>query len=157
MRIRTLRTEDYNYIINRVNDWWGGRNMAPGLPSLFLEHFAGTSLAAEDDQGRIIGFVVGFMSPQHPDEAYIHYTGVEPAHHGRGIGSSLYEAFYEIARQNGRSRVSCITSPVNKASIAYHTRIGFEILPSSEYEEGVPVHRGHNGPGKDMVLFQKRI
>ncbi len=157
MRIRELRNEDYDYIISRVNDWWGGRDMGPGLPRLFLDHFANTSLAAEDDHGRIIGFVVGFMSPQNQDEAYIHYTGVDPAHHGSGVGRSMYQAFFKNAREAGRGLVSCITSPVNKASIAFHSKMGFEILDSPDSVDGVPVHRGHNGPGRDMVLFQKRI
>ncbi|MFE3981983.1 GNAT family N-acetyltransferase, partial [Priestia sp. YIM B13546] len=40
--------------------------------------------------------------------------------------------------------VRCVTSPVNKASIAYHTKMGFEI------EQG-------NKDNQDKVLFVKYL
>ena len=38
-------------MIQHVNAWWGGREMAPMLPKLFFLHFEGTSFVVEDDDG----------------------------------------------------------------------------------------------------------
>ena len=46
MRIRGLVPEDYERIIGRIDDWWGGRPMSVGLPRFFFLHFARTSLVA---------------------------------------------------------------------------------------------------------------
>ena len=42
--------------------------------SLFFEHFTDTSFAAECD-GRLAGFLAGFISQSRPGEAYIHFVG----------------------------------------------------------------------------------
>ena len=157
MRIRTLNPRDYDPIITRVDEWWGGREMVDGLPRLFFKNFSRTSLAAEDREGRIIGFVLGFMSPDRPDEAYIHYAAVDPAFHGRGLGQRMYKEFFKLALDEGRSVVRCLTSPVNKASIAFHQRIGFKLVKSDHEADGVPIHRDYDGPGNDRVLFRKRL
>src|SRR6185369_13159513 len=66
--IRPARAADYDPIAAVVDDWWG-RPVLPGLPRLFLEHFHRTSLVAEED-GALVGFLVGLLSPSRPDEAY---------------------------------------------------------------------------------------
>lgn len=160
MRIRTLEPGDYDFIINQVDDWWGGRKMVRGLPRLYFHNFAGTGLAAEDETGegrRIVGFVLGFMSPQNPEEAYIHYAAVDPAHHRQGLGRRLYRAFFALAEDRGREVIRCLTSPVNKLSIAFHQGMGFELVESGHLEEGIPVHRDYDGPGNHRVLFRKRL
>ena len=63
------------------------------LPRLFLEHFAGTSLTAEDDRGELAGFLVGFDSPDHRGEAYVHFVGVRPDQRGSGLGRALHDRF----------------------------------------------------------------
>ena len=156
-KLRTLRPEDYDFVIARINGWWGGRNLAPGLPRLFFDHFAGTSLAAEDAGGKIVAFLVGFISPQRRDEAYIHYAGVDPEYQRAGLGRRMYTAFFRTALDHGRTVVRCQTSPVNRDSIAFHQKMGFDLVDSPDREEGVPVHRNSNGQGDDKVLFIKKL
>ena len=55
--IRPAELADHPRIVAVVDDWWGGRRMAALLPSLFLEHFAGTSLVADDGAGELAGHV----------------------------------------------------------------------------------------------------
>lgn len=157
MRIRTLEMDDYDFIIARVDDWWGGRDMSGGLPRFFFNHFAQTSLAAVDEEDRVIAFLSGLMSPDRPREAYIHYAAVDPDHQGRGIGKALYQAFFDLARSHGRSLIRCSTSPVNKDSVVFHQRMGFDLVASPHSDEGVPVHKDYNGSGRDKVLFVKDL
>ena len=68
-RIRQLATADYPFVISVIDRWWGGRPMADKRPRLFFEHFTDTSFAAERD-GRLAGFLAGFISQSRPGEAY---------------------------------------------------------------------------------------
>ncbi|HET7901649.1 MAG TPA: GNAT family N-acetyltransferase [Candidatus Nanopelagicales bacterium] len=126
--LRQARLEDHPRIIAVVDDWWGGRRMAALLPSLFLEHFAGTSYVAEDGDGELVGFLVGFDSPDHPGESYVHFVGVSPTQRGTGLGRRLHETFADAARERGMTTVRCVTSTQNTASVAFHTSIGFEVV-----------------------------
>ncbi len=156
MDIRQARPSDYVRVIELVDDWWGGRHMRDMLPKLFFVHFSDTSFVVEEE-GEIVGFLCGFLSQSFPREAYIHFVGVHPGHRHRGIAKALYGRFFAAARGLGRDTARCVTSPVNKLSIAFHERVGFEIEPGDGLVDGVSVHRNYDGIGEDRVLFVKRI
>lgn len=154
--IRQLVPDDYGRIIPVVNDWWGGRNMRPMLPRLFFVHFSGTSFVAEW-RGQLAGFLVGLLSQCNPEEAYIHFVGVHPDHRKNGIGKALYAHFFEEVERLGRSHVRCVTSPVNKGSIAFHRAMGFEAKQTGHDFEGVPFAKDYDGPGEHRVLFSTHL
>jgi predicted GNAT superfamily acetyltransferase len=129
-----------------VDEWWGGRELRPLLPRLFLDHFHDTSLVAEMD-GDLTGFLVGFLSPARADEAYIHFVGVRPDLRGSGLGRRLYERFFTLARAAGRGTVRCVTSPVNEGSVAFHRRLGFSDELVGDYD----------GPGTDRIAFSRSL
>jgi RimJ/RimL family protein N-acetyltransferase len=126
VQVRTARAEDHARIIAVLDDWWGGRQLSALLPSLFLENFAGTSLVAEDD-GELVGFLVGFVSADRADEAYVHFVGVHPGRRGSGLGTSLHDRFAEQVAATGVRTIRCVTSTTNEASVAFHTSIGFVV------------------------------
>ena len=117
------------------------------LPRLFFEHFRDTSFVAEDD-GELVGFLCGFLSQTHPDQAYVHFVGVRPDRRGSGLGRELYERFFAAARAADRSIVRCVTGPVNRASIAFHRGLGFEV--EAEVAD-------YDGAGAARVLLRKRL
>ncbi|MDR5570105.1 GNAT family N-acetyltransferase [Paenibacillus larvae] len=43
------------------------------------------------------------------------------------IGRKLYQTFFNTVKKHGDEIVRCVTSPLNKSSIAYHTKMGFVI------------------------------
>ncbi len=88
-------------------------------------------------------------------EAYIHFVGVHPDYRRRGIGRGLYEAFLEDPRRRGCRTAGCITSPVNKDSIAFHVSRGFEIEAGDGKIDGVSVHENYDGEPK--VVFSKPL
>ena len=147
-QIRHANPSDYGRVIQHVNAWWGGRDMAPMLPKLFFLHFEGTSFVAEDDDGKLVAFLIGFLSQTDPEEAYIHFVGVAPAQRGSGIGRELYERFFAVVAKEGCTRVRCVTSPVNEGSVAFHESLGF-------VAERVAVD--YDGPGEDRVLFVRQL
>jgi ribosomal protein S18 acetylase RimI-like enzyme len=146
--IRHAQPSDYGRVIGRVNAWWGGRDMAPMLPKLFFVHFEGTSFVVDAEDGQLAGFLIGFLSQTDPDEAYIHFVGVDPERRGEGIGRALYERFFAEARSHGRTVVRCVTSPVNEASVSFHEALGFEVERVAE---------DYDGPGEDRVLLRRSL
>ncbi|MCK6208700.1 GNAT family N-acetyltransferase [Bacillus infantis] len=156
MEIRNVKSFDYYVISPLINEWWGGRQMSNMLPKLFFDHFNHTSFIAEKD-GQIIGFLIGFLSQSNTDAAYIHFIGVDPEYRKNHIGKQLYNEFFNMVKKNNRSVVRAVTSPVNKVSIAYHTKMGFDIENGDKELDGVPVFSDYDGPNEDRVLFVKRM
>ena len=154
--VRAMRPDDFAAVTAVVEDWWGGRPVRGLLPRLFFDHFCTTSLVAERG-GELAGFLVGFLSPAHPAEAYCHVIGIRPAVRGSGLGRKLYGQFFDLVRADGRHVVRAITAPVNTASIAFHRSLGFELEPGDTEVGGVPVHTRYDLDGGDRVLFVKRL
>ena len=155
-RIRPLRPSDHDPVIAVIDEWWGGRPMAQMLPRLFFDHFTDTSFAADRD-GALAGFLVGFVSPAQPGEAYIHFVGVDPGERSQGLGRRLYGAFFDAARARRCTRVRAVTSPVNTGSVAFHRRMGFRLEPGDAHVGDVPVATGYDGPGQDRVRFVRDL
>jgi ribosomal protein S18 acetylase RimI-like enzyme len=154
--IRNAEQADYLPIIQVVNDWWGGRRMSDMLPKLFFVHFKPTCFVAEHD-GKILGFVIGLVSQTFPDEAYIHFVGVDPSVRKSGLAKSLYRKFFETAINLGCRTVHCVTSPVNKVSIAFHRSLGFSIKDNENVLEGIAFFEDYDGKGEDRVLFYRAL
>ena len=158
MKLRNITPGDYAPIIAVLNDWWGGRQMSDMLPKLFFEHFQGTSFVAQAEDGSIAGFIVGFLSQSQSDEAYIHFVGVHPEQRKGGVGKLMYECFFDEVLRRGRHMVSCVTSTVNKNSIAFHLRMGFMPKASTTYlEDGTPYIDNYDGKGEARVVFTKQL
>jgi predicted GNAT superfamily acetyltransferase len=145
--IRHAEPDDHARVSAVLDEWWGGRSMVDMLPRLFFTHFRDTSFVAERD-GELAGFLVGFLSQSDPEAAYVHFVGVSPAERGSGLGRELYERFFAAARSQGRLTVSCVTSPRNDASLAFHRALGFE---ASEPKPG------YDGPGEDRVVLTRPL
>ncbi|MFC6066579.1 GNAT family N-acetyltransferase [Streptomyces ochraceiscleroticus] len=177
--VRNPRPSDHAVLQGALTDWWGGQGGEAGaqqrrllVPRLFLQHFSETSFlverAAEGSSGggseggaaggaALRAFLIGFLSQTDPETAYIHFVGVHPEEQRGGLGSALYRRFFDVARGHGRSRVRAITSPANRNSIAYHTRMGFRIEPGDRTEDGVGVCTDYDGPGLDRVSFVREL
>ena len=147
--MRAATETDHLRVLAVVDDWWGdpsGR-LRTLVHRLFFEHFAGTSLIADRPDGTLAGFLVGFRSQSRPGVAYVHLAGVAPDLRRTGLGARLYQAFFDIARARGATTVACVTSPGNTASIAFHTRLGFDVT----------VQPDHGGPGVPRIVFTRRL
>lgn len=156
VEIRSIKSSDYYAISPIINEWWDGRQMADMLPKLFFDHFNNTSFIAEVD-GKIIGFLVGFLSQTYPNEAYIHFVGIHPDYRKNQVGRKLYHEFFEVVKANGRNVVKAVTSPVNQTSISYHQKMGFKIEESTHNVENVSVFLDYDGPAQHRVLFVKKL
>jgi len=151
--------DDHARIVDVVDDWWDGRRMHALLPRLWFQHFRGTSWIAETEDGRLAGFVVAFVSQDDPTRGYVHMIAANPNHRRAGIGRALYlRVFEDLASQDIR-RVTAITWPGNRQSVAFHRAMGFRVDdgPGTQRLYGMPAHADYDGPGDDRVVFDRDI
>ncbi len=69
----------------------------------------------------------------------------------------LYERFFAEVRARDCRLVRAVTAPINRNSIAFHQRMGFDIEPGDAEIDGIPVTAGYDGDGKDRVRFTKTL
>lgn len=155
--IRHVRPSDHLKLVTAWETWPERPLRRPAsalLQKLFVVHFSDTSFVIEEDD-KLIACLIGFFSQTYANEAYVHFVGVRPDRRRTGLAGLLYERFFQVCRDHGRTIVRGVTSPTNRGSIAFHRRLGFELEPSQYEVEGLPVHRDYDGPGIHMVLLRK--
>src|SRR5579871_6659474 len=108
LTVRSVEPSDAEWIQAMVPEWWGRPLETDMLTRYFLTHFRETCLVA-DQNGEKVGFLIGFLSQTHADEAYIRLVVVHPGHRGEGVGRALYERFFTVALQHGRQVIRSVT------------------------------------------------
>lgn len=83
---------------------------------LLCTHFSDTCAVAEDDDGKLLGFVTGYRLPDKPDTWFVWQVGVSSAARGRGLGKRLLRAV--LTRHDDIRAVEATVSPSNRASRA---------------------------------------
>ena len=143
-----------------VDDWWGGRRVHALLPQLWFEHFTGTSWVAESGDGRLAGFLVGFISPDDPETAYIHMVGTNPNRRRAGLGRAAVRA---VLRGRG-ARAAPDAWPRSRGpatgSRSRSTRaMGFrpDDGPGTQRLYGTPAWADFDGDGEDRVRFSREL
>jgi GNAT superfamily N-acetyltransferase len=159
IRLRRPTEDDYLRIVGVVDDWWDGRALHVLLPRLWFQHFTGTSWLAEDEAGRLAGFLVGFISPDRPAMAYCHMIATDPNLRHRGVGRRLYERFFDDARAAGAREVRAITWPGNRTSVAFHRSMGFvpKDGPGTQVLYGTPAVAGYDYGLEDRAVFIRAL
>lgn len=153
--LRPLCSEDFPRILPLVDAWWG-RPIRSIFQHVFFEHFRDLSRVAEED-GDILGFLVGFRSQSDPRVGYVQYLAVAPKVRGRGLGRHLYEAFFRAARERGCTLAQALTGIDNRASVAFHQRLDFSLLPGDGIVDGLPAWMDYDGPGQHRFRFQRAL
>ena len=150
---------DHAPIVSLVDEWWGGRRMSGLLQRVWFQHFTGTSWIAEDDDGGLLGFLVGFISPDDPEIGYVKMIATNPNRRQRGLGGELYRRFFDDVASRGVRRVKAITWPGNRVSVAFHRSIGFRPVegPGTQNLYGTPAFADYDGEGEDRVVFVRDL
>ncbi len=167
IRIRNPREEDYHRVTAALGSWWDLPELqAPihrgyrlgAVPRFYFRHFNSSCFLAEiDGQEELAAFLVGFQSPDHPNEAYIHFVGVNPNARRLGLASMLYSAFMEAMQPRGIDTFRCLTDIDNTPSHAFHTAQGFKAETGEAVRDGVRFHPDYDGPGLHRVVFVCRV
>jgi len=91
----------------------------------------GCVFVAEDDDGKIVGYLAGGLSENEASRldtgpmAELENMFVEDSYRGQKIGSALMDEFIRWCKDNNVSRVRVIASPGNVGGIRFYERNGF--------------------------------
>jgi len=159
LRARHPREADYPTIIELVDEWWGGRHMRAFLQRVWFQHFTGTSWILETSEGKLVGFIVAFISPDDPSTGYVKMIASNPNQRRGGIGRRLYDLVFADFAARGVRRVKAITWPGNRTSVAFHKALGFTVDdgPGTQRLYGTPAYPDYDGWGEDRVVLTKEL
>jgi len=129
--LRHVTIADLRAILAELEDFWGsGRDMAFLHQALYVHEFGDTTVLAERD-GEILGYLLGFLSPD--GSGYIHAVAVRRRAQGQGLGRRMYARFEQLARERGAHGLKAITAPENAGSRAFHEALGFAVREVEGY------------------------
>lgn len=144
MQTRPLTQPDYQHIVSVIDRWWGGPSGALAHPIFF--HELGRLARVVEDEGKLVGFLFGFVSPDQP-VGYVHLVGIHPDYRRRGVGTLLYAAFEEDCRREKCTGLKAITTAANEGSVRFHQVQGWAMQEVEDYA----------GPGRRRVVFTKAL
>jgi L-amino acid N-acyltransferase YncA len=109
-------------------------------------------VAADAATGRVVGWVAASAVSSRRVYAGVieHSVYVNPAHHGRGVGSALLAALIASTEAAGIWTIQSGVFPENITSLRLHQRAGFRVVGTRER-----VGR-HHGRWRDTVLIERR-
>ena len=157
--IRNTLEEDFIKIAEVAEECHPMETERNSIYHIFTRYFKGTCFVAELSSKTIGGFILGFISPENPEESYIHLLCVDPKMRGRNIGQKLVNTFMESVASKGCKKVNLITKPINWNSISFYKKLGFLEEKNGETMNvlGTTVIKNYNGNGEHMVVFYKFI
>jgi len=157
MQLRHVRPSDCDRVLAVIDEWWGGPATSSHIPHVFFSHLAPTSFVLEASDGELVGFLLGFLSQAHPDEACVHMVGVHPDFRRLGFGRRLYGRFFVAAQMHGRRWVRSVAIQSDGVAIAFHRALGFVPLRGDAVIAGLSVRRDYAGAGGRRVVLRRGV
>lgn len=145
MQTRKITKTDFDQIVEVIDRWWGGPISTFAHPIFFYE-LGDDALIVEQD-GRLIGFMLGFIVFKAPKTGYVHLVGIHPEFRRQGVGRLLYENFTERCHALGCLRMKAITTAGNEGSIRFHEAMGWTAEEVDHYA----------GPSRKRIVFTKDL
>jgi L-amino acid N-acyltransferase YncA len=125
---------------------------APEWPAFDAARLGEHRFVAEDEDGRVLGWVAGSPVSSRPAYAGVveHSVYVHPAARGHGIGRALLDTFIASTEAAGIWTIQSGIFPENRASVALHRAAGFR-------EVGIRERIGClRGVWRDVLLLERR-
>lgn len=145
METRKITKGDFDQIVEVIDRWWGGPISTFAHP-IFFHELGDNALIVEQD-GQLIGFLLGFIVFKSPKTGYVHLVGIHPDFRRKGVGRVLYETFTERCRNLGCMRMKAITTTGNEGSLQFHRALGWSADDVDDYA----------GPGRKRVVFTRSL
>jgi len=145
MKIHGIDKQDFDFFVSVLDRWWGGPSSDRAHPVFFYE--LGNDALVAEEEGKRVGFLLGFVAPTVPPTGYVHFVGIDPAYRRRGVGKELYEVFADRCRAAGATRIKAITTVGNDGSVQFHEALGFAVAEEADYA----------GLGRARLVFKKDL
>lgn len=108
---------------------------------LWCRDFAGTSVVARDGDGRLLGFVSGYVRPEHPATLVVWQVAVRAGQRGRGLASRMLDTLLQQPAARCADYTETTITPGNAASE--------RLFAAFAERHGAPMSRG--------VLFEAAL
>lgn len=145
MQSRRITKVDFDRIVEVIDHWWGGPIGTFAHPIFFYE--LGDKALVVENEGQMIGFLLGFIDYEPVRTGYIHLVGIHPDFRRRGVGRLLYRDFVEECRRAECVRMKAITTLGNEGSLRFHLALGWNAVEVEDYA----------GPGRKRIVFTKDL
>jgi len=117
---------DANYIYKLVQDTKVLDINSEYLYLLQSTHFADNCIVATVEE-KIVGFVSGYIKPNHPDRLFIWQVGVESDYRGNDIAGKMLRGLLAYDNHYAISIIETTISPSNKASQRVFEKLAQEL------------------------------
>jgi len=145
METRNITKRDFDRIAEVIDHWWGGPIGTLAHPIFFYE--LGDMAVVVEENGEMIGFLLGFIAQNPVKTGYVHLVGIHPDFRRKGVGRQLYATFTQRAVREGCMRLKAITTTGNEGSIRFHVAQGWQAEEIDDYA----------GPNRKRVVFTKEL
>ena len=145
METRKITKVDFDRIVEVIDHWWGGPISTFAHPIFFYE--LGDMALVVEQEGTMIGFLLGFLARVPDSVGYVHLVGIHPEHRRKGVGRQLYAKFTAAATEAGCTRLKAITTTGNEGSLRFHLAQGWQAQEVDDYA----------GPGRKRIVFTKEL
>ena len=145
METRRITKADFDRIVEVIDHWWGGPISTFAHPIFFYE--LGDMALVVEENGTLIGFLLGFLARVPEPVGYVHLVGIHPEHRRKGVGRLLYSKFTTAAADAGCTRLKAITTTGNEGSLRFHLAQGWQAQEIDDYA----------GPGRKRIVFTKEL
>jgi GNAT superfamily N-acetyltransferase len=145
MQTRRITKADFDQIVEVIDRWWGGPISTFAHPIFFYE--LGEKALIVEEQGHLIGFLLGFIAHEPVRTGYVHLVGIHPEFRRRGVGRLLYETFTDTCKGSGCLRMKAITTLGNEGSQRFHLAMGWDAREIDDYA----------GPSRRRIVFTRDL
>ncbi len=159
-KIRNVVEEDFNEISMVGEHCSPMTNERKSIYHMFTRFFQQTSMVIQDNvDGKIKGFLLGFISTDVPEESYIHLLCLKPSYRGKNMGSKLLDEFIKVVSARGCRKILLICKPSNKSAIRFYNKLDFLSQKSDKTVEigDINIFKDYDGPKDDKIVFYKYI
>jgi diaminobutyrate acetyltransferase len=127
---------------------------------IVIRYFGSTSYLAEQD-GRIVGYMWGFITQEDPETFFLWQIGVDPATRGDGIGGLILEEAEKELAARGCKRIELTIDPTNRPSQRLFEKRGYRNISADHGKtievEGVEAIVDYYRPNGHFSLYEKRL
>ena len=127
---------------------------------IMLRYFGNTCYIAEQE-GRIVGWVMGFFSQKQTGTYFLWQIGVHPENRGQRLGQQLLKHLEKHLRNTDACRIELTIDPENVASRQLFENNGYENISSREgpiiQSNGRDAVKDYYKPGRHFMLYEKAL
>ena len=146
--IRRAAREDFDQILTEIEDFWGDDDVQHLHQPFLIRDFGDTAFVVpQPDTHKILAYLFAYYSQTEPI-AWIHLAATRSEYRGRSLARSLYEHILNLALVHGCEKLRVIVNPENTGALAFHEKLGFQIVDERE---------NYDGSGEDRILFEKGL